>query len=68
MTRDPSPILDALDRAADALSEAASELTMAMLAAGHTALANDAYVVSEAVDAEFVAVVMTRVRHTPTSQ
>jgi hypothetical protein len=64
MPRDIAPILDALDRAADAVSEAATELTLAMLAAGHTALGNDAYVLAEAVEAEVAAVTMTRLRHT----
>jgi hypothetical protein len=64
MPRDLAPIDDALDRAADALSEAASELTLATLAAGHTALGNDAYVLAEAVEAEVAAVTMTRLRYT----
>lgn len=58
-------ILGAFDRAADALSEAASELTLAMLVAGDTALGTDAYVLAEAVDAELAAVAATRLRHTP---
>jgi hypothetical protein len=61
MPRDLAPILDALE---DALSEAATELTLAMLAAGHTALGNDAYVLAEAVEAEVAAVTMTRLRYT----
>jgi hypothetical protein len=64
MTRDPAPVLDALDRAADALSVAATELTLAMLAAGDTALGNYAYVLAEAVEAEVAAVTMTRLRYT----
>ncbi|MDA0161292.1 hypothetical protein OM076_13525 [Solirubrobacter ginsenosidimutans] len=67
MTRDLNPILLALDRAAAALSEAASELTLAMLAAGATPLSHDAYVLSEAIEAEIVAVTMTRLRHTPSA-
>ena len=60
-----SPVLHALDLAADALSEAATHLTLAMLAAGHTPLGHDAYVLAEAVDAELAAVAATRLRHTP---
>lgn len=58
-------VLHALDLAADALSEAATHLTLAMFAAGHTPLAHDAYVLAEAVDAELAAVAATRLRHTP---
>jgi hypothetical protein len=36
-----------------------------MVAAGHTALGRDAYVLAEAVDAEVAAVTVTRLRHTP---
>ncbi|MDA0163140.1 hypothetical protein OM076_22895 [Solirubrobacter ginsenosidimutans] len=64
MTED-NPVLRAMDRAADALSEAASELTLVMLAAGHTPLCNDAYVLANAVDAELAAVMTTRLRYTP---
>jgi hypothetical protein len=59
-----TPILQAFDRAAEALSEAATELTLALLAAGRTPLGNDAYVLAEAIDAELAAVAATRLRHT----
>jgi hypothetical protein len=35
-----------------------------MLAAGHTALGHDAYILAEAVEAEVAAVTMTRLRYT----
>ena len=60
-----APILRALDRAGDALSEAAAELTTAMLAAGHTPLGDDAYVLANAVDAELAALNAVRLRRTP---
>jgi hypothetical protein len=43
-------------RAADHLAEAATDLTLAMLAAGDTALGNDASVLAGAVDAELASV------------
>jgi hypothetical protein len=45
-------ILRALDRAANLLSDAATELTTAMLIAGETPLGDDSYVLTEVVDAE----------------
>lgn len=62
MTPKSAPILHTLDQAADEPSEAASDL---MLAAGHTAPGNDAYVLAEAVEAEVAEVTMTRLRYTP---
>jgi hypothetical protein len=61
---DPGPILDALDRAAAALAEAATKLTLATLAAGSMALRDDAFILAQAVEAEFAALAATRLRHT----
>ena len=50
------PALSALQRAADQLAGAATDLTLAMVAAGHTPLGRDACVLAEAVEAELAAV------------
>lgn len=54
----------ALQQAADELSEAATDLTLAMVAAGHTPLGHDARVLAEAVEAEIgaVAAILCRYR------
>ena len=54
---DDELISTALERACDSLNLAASELTVAMLLAPRrSALANDAYLLAEAVEAEVAAV------------
>jgi hypothetical protein len=57
---DPPPV--ALDRAAGTLSEAATLLTLAMLAAYDERLAAAASVLADAVEAELAAVVSVRIR------
>lgn len=57
------PAVQALERAANELSEAATDLTLAMLAAGHTPLGRDACVLAEAVEAELQAVAAILCRH-----
>jgi hypothetical protein len=67
------PILDALDRAAAALAQAATKFTLATLTAGSTspsragaraALRDDAFILAQAIEAEPAAVAVTRLRHT----
>jgi hypothetical protein len=60
---DLAPILAALDRAAAALAEAATELTLAALAPGSMTLGDDALILAQAVEAELAAVITTRLRH-----
>lgn len=57
------PVPQALERAVGALSEAATELTFAMLAAGRTPLGDEALVLAEAVEAELAAVAAVLCRH-----
>ncbi len=52
-----------LDRAADALAEAATHLTFALLRARSPALAHDVLVLAQAVEAELEAVTVTWGRH-----
>ena len=57
--------LEALEQAEDDLSEAATDLTLAMVAAGNTRLGRDARVLAEAVEAEIVAVAAVLHRYRP---
>jgi hypothetical protein len=57
-------VLQALDRAVDALDDAAADLTVAAVLAPHRgALMSDALVLAEAVEAERAAVLATLLRH-----
>jgi hypothetical protein len=53
----------ALDRAADALNEAATDLALAVALARGTHLAGEASVLAAAVEAELAAVVAVALRH-----
>jgi hypothetical protein len=53
----------ALDRAADALNEAATDLALAVALARETRLAGEASVLAVAVEAELAAVVALALRH-----
>ena len=64
MTTDRSLSLQALQRAYEALAEAAGEANVAaILAPPHGALAGDTNVLADALDAEQVALLATIVRH-----